>query len=463
VRHAAESRVPVTSHRRAATPDLPQGTPLGKYEIVRKIATGGMAEIYLARVRGDAGFEKLVVLKRILPSIANDTTFVQMFLDEARLAATLHHPNIADVYDVGEDDGDLFFAMEYIHGQDLRLLRLRARERGELVSLPVALAVIHGAALALGYAHDKTGTDGNVLGLVHRDVSASNVMVSYDGAIKLLDFGIARARGNAHKTQTGILKGKVPYMSPEQCRGVPLDRRSDLFSLGVVLYEVTVGRRPFRGEGDYETMDQIVNHAPPRPSSVIEGYPRELEAIVMKMLARKPAQRYQTAGAMIADLEPFQAQHRQWVSSNALGKYMRTMFADQFQAWEHAQQDGVSLLQHVAKTIASQSQKAELVTPPSEFPAVFVPDEVARPEPQRQPAPPLRPSRRGLRFALVAILAVSVGAVAALTLGRSDHDTPMRAAPEATVKMKVSPPEESGSQTPGQARSSGGAAAGSSR
>ena len=441
----------VTSTRRAVRHDLPEGTPLGKYEIVRKIAMGGMAEIYLARVRGNAGFEKLVVLKRILPSLADDKTFVQMFLDEARLAATLHHPNIGDVYDVGEDDGDLFFAMEYIHGQDLRLMKLSAGERGELLPLTVALAVIHGAASALGYAHDKTGPDGQVLGLVHRDVSASNVMVSYDGAIKLLDFGIARAQSNTNKTQTGILKGKVPYMSPEQCRGLPLDRRSDLFSLGVVLYEVTVGKRPFRGEGDYAIMDQIVHHGAQRPSSVIESYPPELEAIVMKMLARKPEQRYQTADAMLADLERFQEQHRLWMSSNALGKYMRTAFADQFQAWEHAQEDGVSLLQYVVQTITSLSHAGELVTPPSQFPAVSGYEELSISEPRRELAPPPRPSRRGLWFALAAILAVSLGAVAAFTFGRGELDTPTRAEPEATVKMQVAPPEVSSVQPPGQA------------
>ena len=216
--------------------ELPAGTLLGKYEIVRKLATGGMAEIYLARIRGTAGFEKLVVLKRILPNVAEDPTFVHMFLDEARLAATLQHPNIADVYDVGDADGVYFFTMEYVHGQDVRAIKIASRKSGEPVPVAIALAIVYGIASALDYAHTRKGPDGLPLGLVHRDVSTSNILVSYDGAVKLVDFGIARAAGAQHKTLTGTLKGKIPYMSPEQCKGLPLDARSDLFSLGVVLY-----------------------------------------------------------------------------------------------------------------------------------------------------------------------------------------------------------------------------------
>jgi serine/threonine protein kinase len=352
----------------AASYEIPRGTTLGKYEIVRKIATGGMAEIYLACVRGQAGFEKVVVLKRILPHFAEDPRFVQMFLDEARLAATLRHPNIADVYDVVEVDGTLFFTMEYIHGQDVRSIRAATRKRNEMVPLAIALAIVQGTAAALQCAHQKQGADGRSLGLVHRDVSASNVIVSYDGAVKLLDFGIARANDHQHKTQTGTLKGKAPYMSPEQCRGQRLDRRSDLFSLGVMMFELTVGRRPFRGDNDFTIMEQIVHGVAPAPSSITAGYPAELEAIVMKLLAREPDARYATAEDMLHDLELFLAQHELWVSSNSVGKYMRVVFADRVDAWENASHDGVSLGEYVADTPTSQSYQSELVTPPSVFP-----------------------------------------------------------------------------------------------
>ncbi len=356
--------------RKTGTYELPRGSVVGKYEIMRRLAVGGMAEIYLARVTGAAGFEKLVVLKRILPSVAEDPTFVQMFLDEARLAATLRHPNIADVYDVGEDDGTYFFTMEYVHGQDVRSIRHEVKKSGERIPLAIALATIHGIASALDHAHEKLGPDGKPLELVHRDVSASNIMVSYDGAVKLLDFGIARAASSTHKTQTGTLKGKIPYMSPEQCKGLPLDRRSDLFSLGTVLYELTVGKRPFRGETDFAIMDQIVYRGTKRPSEVVSGYPPELDAIVMKLLERVPSMRYATGEDLLHDLDEFIQKHGLWLSPRAIGKYMRNVFGDRIEAWERAEQDGVPFAQHVAHTITSESQRSELVTPPTALPGL---------------------------------------------------------------------------------------------
>ena len=384
----------------AASYEIPRGTQLGKYEILRKLATGGMAEIYLARIRGQAGFEKLVVLKRILPNFAVDPQFVQMFLDEARLAATLRHPNIADVFDIGEVDNTLFFTMEYIHGQDVRSIRTAARKRNEMIPLAISLAIIQGTAAALHCAHQMQGADGRPLGLIHRDVSASNVIVSYDGAIKLLDFGIARANDHQHKTQTGTLKGKAPYMSPEQCRGHRLDRRTDLFSLGVVMFELTLGRRPFRGENDFTIMEQIVHGRPPLPSSIVAGYPPELEAIVMKLLAHAPGARYATAEELLHDLESFVAKHRSWVSSNSVGKYMRGVFADRVDAWERASHKGVSLGQYVAETATSRNHQAAFATPSSEFPGLPAagtpsPELAAVPPPISQPLPvAAEPSRR---------------------------------------------------------------------
>ena len=353
--------------------DLEPGTALGKYEILRKLAIGGMAEIYLSRVRGNAGFEKLVVLKRILPHIAQDPTFVNMFLDEARLAATLQHPNIADVYDVGEyDDGEVFFTMEYVHGQDVRGIRWASRKRDEQIPLAMSLAIIHGTASALDYAHDKRGPDGQPLGLVHRDISSSNIMISYDGAVKLLDFGIARATNQSQKTQTGTLKGKIPYMSPEQCRSSRLDRRSDLFSLGTVMFEITTGRRPFRGQGDFDIMEQIVHHEAPRPSTIVNGYPLELEAIVMKLLAREREDRYQNAEEMLHDLDAFLAQNKLWASTKVVGKYMRSLFAERLAALETAGPDGIP---ESLTPLTGGSARSGLRTPSSAFSAVRLSEE----------------------------------------------------------------------------------------
>jgi len=338
------------------------GAHLGRYEVVRKLATGGMAEIFLARMRGAAGFEKLCVLKRIPPSVAADTRLVEMFLDEARLSATLRHPNIADVFDLGTDAGSYFFAMEYIHGQDARMVRLQAHTLERPIPLEIGIAIIHGTASALAYAHDKVGPDGP-LGVVHRDVSPGNILISYDGAVKLVDFGIARATTRSHVTKSGKLKGKIPYMSPEQCRGQPLDRRSDLFSLGIVLYELTVGCRPFSGTSEFGIMEHIVNRAPRLPSSLIPGYPAGLEAIVMKLLSRDRTHRYQTADELGRDLEAMTAAHRLSITTLTLGKYIRSLFPGEIAAWERAAQYGTSLAQYVADTAATPVVRPNLETP----------------------------------------------------------------------------------------------------
>ena len=206
------------------------------------------------------------MLKRILPQFADNASFVNMFLNEARLAATLHHPNIAQVYDIGQDGTDYFFSMEYVHGEDLGHMVASATDSGVPISLDAALTLVAGLCAGLHYAHDKAGPDGKPLNVVHRDVSPSNVLVSYDGAVKLVDFGIARA-GSSPSTTRGGLKGKIAYMSPEQCRGkATLDRRSDVFSIGTILYELTTGRLPFTDETEYGILNQIVNRDADPPS-----------------------------------------------------------------------------------------------------------------------------------------------------------------------------------------------------
>ena len=323
--------------------ELRRGDSLGRYEIIERIATGGMAEIYLGRVRGNAGFDKLVAIKRILPHVAADHAFVEMFLAEARLAATLRHPNIADVFDVGVVQGSHFFAMEYIHGQDLRTLRREAARSHRRIPLEVTLAIITNVASALAYAHALSGPNGP-LHLVHRDISPSNILVSYDGAVKLVDFGIARAESNPGTTitRTGQLKGKIPYMSPEQCRAKSLDHRTDLFSLGIVLYELTTNVRPFDGKGDFDTLERIVHGIMLPPSEIVAGYLPALEAIVMRLLANKRAARYQSAGELLVDLERLTAEHGLFASAFMVGKYMRDRFPEQANKLPHVDHDHVA-------------------------------------------------------------------------------------------------------------------------
>jgi serine/threonine protein kinase len=295
---------------------LASGDKLGSYEVIRQLAVGGMAEIYLARTFGLEGFEKLVVVKRILPQYGDNERFVEMFLNEARLAATLHHANIAQVYDIGMAEGDYFFAMEYVQGEDLENIAAAAEEQGVPLSMDVALTLVAGLCAGLHYAHEKA--------IVHRDVSPSNVLVSFDGAVKLTDFGIARP--TSRQSATGSLKGKIAYMSPEQCRAKPLDRRSDLFSVGTILYELTAGRLPFSGPSEYQVLHQIANEDVPPPSEMITGYPHDLERIVLRALARDVDRRYATALELQADIEQFAHQARFRVSPLVLARLMGSLF-----------------------------------------------------------------------------------------------------------------------------------------
>src|SRR6201999_3529851 len=310
-------------------------TRLGKYEILTPLASGGMARIYIARSTGIGAFQRHVVLKMILPERAHDHTAVQMFLDEARLAASLNHQNVAQVFEVGQDAGIHFLAMEYVHGQDLRALLAKAGSEGKRMPLELALTIVAGAAAGLHHAHERRTSDGVPMGIVHRDVSPSNLMVGYDGAVKLLDFGIAKATMRSVETQSGIIKGKFAYMSPEQCRGRDVDRRGDVFSLGIILYEVSTQHRCFRADSDFDTMHRIVTGDIVRPSRLVQNYPAALEDIVMKGLAIDPVTRHQRAGPLLEPLETSAVQSRMSLSTNSLGRFMREMFGEQPEPWQN--------------------------------------------------------------------------------------------------------------------------------
>jgi serine/threonine protein kinase len=305
---------------------LAPGSHIDRYRIIRRLAVGGMAEIYLACATGIEGFEKRVVLKRILPQFACRSEFVGMFLDEARLAATLHHPNIAQVYDIGADSETYYFTMEYVEGRDLRHIRKRAVSLEQDIPLDTTVAVTLGVAAGLHAAHEKRGPDGAPLGIVHRDVSAANVIVTFDGNVKLIDFGIAKAARRQTNTRTGILKGKSCSMSPEQCLAEPVDRRSDIFSLGILLYEASTGTRAFPGDTEFETMRMIVEGILDPPSERRPEYPAQLERIVMRALERDPDDRYQTAQELFIDLDCFAREERLAVSPYNLADYVGKLF-----------------------------------------------------------------------------------------------------------------------------------------
>jgi eukaryotic-like serine/threonine-protein kinase len=281
-------------------------TRLGRYLVLKHLASGGMADVLLGRSDGIEGFERHVVLKRIRPEYARDSRFIRMFLDEARVAATLHHQHIVQVHDIGEAAGEYFIAMEYLHGEDVRSMLSAASKRRAHTPLGIAIAIVSAAAAGLHYAHERTGSDLRPLGIVHRDVSPSNILVGYDGAIKVVDFGIAKA-AMREDTQSGSLKGKISYMSPEQCKGATVDRRSDVYALGVVLYELATTVRLFKGENSYLVMEQIVRGKTAPPTVRRPDLPEELSDIIMRALAPDPAQRYATADHLRVALDELAA------------------------------------------------------------------------------------------------------------------------------------------------------------
>ncbi|MCB9727427.1 MAG: serine/threonine protein kinase [Deltaproteobacteria bacterium] len=269
---------------------------IGRYELLERVGAGGMGEVFLARTTGPGGFEKQVVIKKILPHLADNHSFVRRFTDEGRLVVQLRHAGIAQILDMGEEGGVTFLAMEHVDGRDLRDLLRLAWALDVRPSTEVTVGVLVRVLEALDYAHAKKGDDGRALGIIHRDVTPSNVMVSRSGEVKLVDFGIARATDRLGTSVSGALQGKFGYMSPQQAAGAPLDARSDQFAVGVVAWEMLVGRRPFDGASDLETLDRI-RHAPAPPlAEARPDLPAEITGAVDRMLAKEPEQRFPTAG-----------------------------------------------------------------------------------------------------------------------------------------------------------------------
>jgi serine/threonine-protein kinase len=271
----------------------------GRYEILSSLAAGGMAEVFLARVQGAAGFSKLIALKRIHSELADDHTFVERFLDEARLAARLSHPNIIQIFDLGIYEGSYFLAMEYVHGKTVWELCRAAARRGQIPPLDVSLGIVVSACEGLGFAHDQRDPEGKPLGIVHRDVSPQNLLISFDGAVKIADFGIARASGNAHKTEVGAIVGKLSYMSPEQMLGQRVDRRTDVYALGVILHELLTAQKLWTAN----QLDPEHRHAPRAPSTVNESVPHELDEITLRALSYDVDRRYPSCDVLREDLE----------------------------------------------------------------------------------------------------------------------------------------------------------------
>ena len=313
--------------------DLPPlgvaGQRLGRYELIQRIAVGGMAEVYRAYAVGPGYFRKLVAIKRLLPQHALDPQLLRMFLDESRLMARFAHPNLPHVLDVNDGGGhDVpFFVMEHVAGVDLRDI---LRAAGGPLPLEQVVALGSGVAAGLHHAHELGSEDGRPLEIVHRDVSPSNVLVSFDGGVKVTDFGVAKWQQQKSFTYQGQLKGKFAHMSPEQCRAEPLDRRSDVFALGTLLYEMATGEPPFRADSEFELLSRIVSQDAPPPRGDVAP---ELGAIIMRCLERDRARRFATAQEVQLAIEAFAREQRLNVSPVVLGAYVASLFGERVAAW----------------------------------------------------------------------------------------------------------------------------------
>ncbi|HEX6642523.1 MAG TPA: TonB family protein, partial [Thermoanaerobaculia bacterium] len=305
--------------------EVADGTKFGQYVLIEKIATGGMAEVWKARMRGVEGFQKIVAIKKILPHLSDNQDFIEMFVDEAKLAAQLNHNNIIHIYDLGKIQSSYYIAMEYIDGFDLKAILRRGQERDHPMTVELALFIASKLASALDYAHRKKDFEEKEMGLVHRDVSPQNVLVSQEGDIKLCDFGIAKAASKASHTQAGALKGKLQYMSPEQAWGRHIDRRSDIFALATVLFEMLTNRKLFTGDNELSILEQVREARVQPPSLHNDEVTPEVDKIVIKALQKDPANRYQTAGEMARDLDAVLYSFRPTPTSADLAIYMHRL------------------------------------------------------------------------------------------------------------------------------------------
>jgi len=308
---------------------------LGRYEIIAQLATGGMGRVSLGKSKGEGGFERHVVLKSLDAVDVDDAEATKMFLDEARILGMLHHQHLAAIQEVGRDaQGRLFIVLEYVHGHSAHELWERALDLEIHLPLDCTLTIISAAASGLSYAHTKRAPDGQKLNIVHRDVTPANIMLGFDGTVKVIDFGIAKAALRATKTQSGFIKGKIGYMAPEQVRGQALDARTDVFALGIVLYELTTMCRAFREKSDRATVDNIKAGRYKRPSEIVPDYPPALEAIVAKALSVDPAQRYQSADELRIAVEQLGQELHLVVGDAAIVDTMMRMFPNRAEPWQ---------------------------------------------------------------------------------------------------------------------------------
>ena len=350
-------------------------TRYGKYLLLEKLATGGMAQLYRAKHLGAQGFEKIIAIKQILPHLTAEKELVDAFIDEAKLAALLNHQNIVQIYDFGKIEDSYFISMEYLFGKDLRAIAGKARDRGMPLGLQNALYIASRICAGLDYAHKLKDFHEKPLNIIHRDISPQNIFITYEGEVKILDFGIAKAASQSTITQMGMIKGKVAYMSPEQAAGNPIDHRSDIFSAGILLYEMLSGKKMFQGD-TMQILAKVRRAEFDPPEAAIPAMPITLYRVLHQALAKDPSDRYQTCGEMLADLEECMVGLEIQASGRALGAYMKELFAKEIADEREAMRPPEP---------PASVREPERVEPPPPPPSEPTPPSTA---PEALPAPP---------------------------------------------------------------------------
>jgi tetratricopeptide (TPR) repeat protein len=386
-----------------------QPTRFGKYLLLEKLATGGMAQLYRAKIIGVEGFEKFIAIKQILPHLAHEEELITSFIDEAKLAALLNHQNIVQIYDFGSMENSYFITMEFLFGKDLRAVNSKAKEKGTPVSLENALYLISKVCAGLDYAHKLKDFQGKSLNIIHRDISPQNVFLTYEGDVKIVDFGIAKAASQSTITQMGMIKGKVAYMSPEQAAGKVIDHRSDIFATGILLYELLAGCRMFTGDDTLQILSKVREGEFTPLATLKGGLPGKLYDIAAKALAKDPEDRYQSCADMQADIEECIFRLNLRPSGRSMAEYLKILFAEEIESEGKRMADAAGAGAASDRAQEAESERRSVDMPPAQKPPApkAEPAPPAKAAPQVRPMPP-EPAKGGKKGALAAVAGVAV-------------------------------------------------------